>query len=127
MYKNIIVQIYLKFMFIYFYSNNAIPPRIQLMVTLRFYATGCFLQTIGDFCGISEVSALNIVHRVSPVIAALRPEFIKLPATPEEIRRNQQEFFQTAKFIRVIGCMDCTHIRVQSYGKKHFSFQYFYL
>ncbi|XP_071574963.1 putative nuclease HARBI1 [Temnothorax nylanderi] len=96
--------------------NNAIPPVIQLMVALRFYATGSFFMTVGDFCGISEVSAHSIVHRVSPAIAALRNQFIKLPTSPEEICRNQQEFYQTAKFIRVVGCMDCTHVKIQSYG-----------
>ncbi|XP_018377351.1 PREDICTED: putative nuclease HARBI1 [Trachymyrmex cornetzi] len=98
--------------------NNAIPPAIQLMVALRFYATGSFLKTIGDFCAISEVSAHDIIHRVSPAIAALRDEFIKLPISPEEIRVSQREFFETAKFIRVIGCIDCTHVRIQSYGGK---------
>ncbi|XP_071646583.1 putative nuclease HARBI1 [Temnothorax longispinosus] len=86
------------------------------MVSLRFYATGSFLMTVGDFCGISEVSAHSIVHRVSPAIVALRNQFIKLPTSPEEICRNQQEFYQTAKFIRVVGCMDCTHVKIQSYG-----------
>jgi len=99
--------------------NNAIPPVIQLMVALRFYATGSFLMSISDFCGISEASAQNIIHRVSAAIAMLKKEFIKLPTTPAEICRNQQEFFETAKFIRVVGCMDCTHMRIQSYGKNN--------
>lgn len=75
------------------------------------------MQTIGDFCGISTSSTQRIVHRVSCAIAALRNEFIKFPILPEEIRRNEEEFYQTAKFICIIGCMDCTHIRIQSYGK----------
>ncbi|XP_067214514.1 putative nuclease HARBI1 [Linepithema humile] len=96
--------------------NAAIPPVIQLLVTLRFYATGCFLITAADFCGISETSAHKIIHRVSPEIAALRNDFIKLPLLSEEIRENEQKFFKVAKFIRVIGCMDCTHIKVESFG-----------
>lgn len=81
------------------------------MVTLRFYATGSFLKTMGDFCAISEASAQRIVHRVSPVIAALKAEYIKCPTSPEEIHLSQQQFFQTARFIRVIGCIDCTHMQ----------------
>lgn len=38
-----------------------------------------FLKTIDDFYAISEVSAHSIIHRVSPVIAALTTEFIKFP------------------------------------------------
>lgn len=103
--------------YICYNSNNAIPPIIQLLVALRFYATGSFLITVGDFCGISEMSAQTIVHRISPVIAALRHEFIKLPTTLEEIRHNQREFFDIARFIRVVGCIDCTHVKIQAYGK----------
>jgi len=90
---------------------------IQLMVALRYYATGSFLITTGDFCGISETSAQKIVHRVSPAIASLKHEFIKLPALPEEICQNQREFYDIAKFIRVVGCIDCTHVKIQSCGK----------
>ncbi|TGZ46715.1 putative nuclease HARBI1, partial [Temnothorax longispinosus] len=96
--------------------NDAIPPIIQLLVALRFYATRSFLQIIGDFCGISTSSTQRIVYRVSCAIATLRQEFIKLQLLPEEIRQNEEEFYQTAKFIRAIGCMDCTHIKIQSYG-----------
>ncbi|KYN28619.1 Putative nuclease HARBI1, partial [Trachymyrmex cornetzi] len=97
-------------------SNNPISPVIQLLVPIRFYATGSYLITVADFCGISGSSAQRIVHRVSPIIAALNNEFIKLPMSAEQIRQNQKEFFQTAKFINVIGCMDCTHVRVESCG-----------
>jgi len=45
---------------------------IQLMLALRYYATGSFLITTGDFCGISETSAQKIVYRVSSAIASLR-------------------------------------------------------
>ncbi|KYN29456.1 Putative nuclease HARBI1, partial [Trachymyrmex cornetzi] len=93
-----------------------IPPVIQLLVAIRFYATGSYLITVADFCGISESSAQRIVHRVSPIIAALNNEFIKLPMSAEQIHQNQKEFFQIAKFINVIGCVDCTHIKVESCG-----------
>ncbi|XP_018367579.1 PREDICTED: putative nuclease HARBI1, partial [Trachymyrmex cornetzi] len=96
--------------------NNPIPPVIQLLVAIRFYATGSYLITVADFCGISESSAQRIVHRVSPIIAALNNEFIKLPMSAEQIHQNQKEFFQIAKFINVIGCVDCTHIKVESCG-----------
>lgn len=90
---------------------------IQLMVALRFYATGSFLVTTGDLSGISETSAQKIVHKVSPIIASLRHQFVRLPTLPEEIRRNQRDFYDIAKFIRVVGCIDCTHVKIQSYGK----------
>ncbi|XP_018359328.1 PREDICTED: putative nuclease HARBI1 [Trachymyrmex cornetzi] len=56
--------------------NNAISPMEQLLLTLRMYATGSFLITMGDF----------------------------------------SDFYNIARFPRVIGCIDCTHVRVQSFG-----------
>lgn len=44
-----------------------------LLLTLRIYATGSFLITIGDFSGMSTTSTHYIVHRVSAAIARLYP------------------------------------------------------
>ncbi|XP_024878468.1 putative nuclease HARBI1 [Temnothorax curvispinosus] len=96
--------------------NYAISPMIQLLVALRFYATGSFFITVGDFCGRSKVSAHTIVHRVSPAIATLSEDFIRFPAQPDQIRQAQGEFFEVSGFIRVIEAINCKHVRVQSYG-----------
>lgn len=89
----------------------------QLLLTLRIYATGSFLISAGDFSGVSTTSAHYIVHRVSTAIVRLRPRFIHFPNTEEEIQKEQLQFYKIARFPRVIGCIDCTHIRVQSFGK----------
>ncbi|KYN21156.1 hypothetical protein ALC57_06477, partial [Trachymyrmex cornetzi] len=54
--------------------NNIIPPIIQLMVTLRFYAIGSFLMIVGDFCGI--IVATAILHNIAQqeiIPAAINP------------------------------------------------------
>ncbi|XP_044597440.1 putative nuclease HARBI1 [Cotesia glomerata] len=50
------------------------------------------------------------------MIASLSDEFIHFPSTPVEILQNQVEFYQTAGFIRVVGCIDCKHVKVESFG-----------
>ncbi|EFN88560.1 Putative nuclease HARBI1, partial [Harpegnathos saltator] len=94
--------------------NNAISAMYQLLLTLRLYATGFFLITMGDFAGVSTTSAHRIVHRVSKAIARLQLYFIHFPTTREEIRKEQLKFFNIARFPKVIGCIDCTQMRVQS-------------
>jgi hypothetical protein len=89
----------------------------QLLLTLRIYATGSFLITMGDFSGISTTSAHYILHRVSAAIARLQPHYIQFPSIQQEIRKEQLRFYNIACFPRVIGCIDCTHVRVQSFGK----------
>lgn len=46
-----------------------------------------------------------------------------MPVTPEEINITQNNFYAVAAFPRVIGTIDCTHIRIQSPGKKKNTFQ----
>lgn len=88
----------------------------QLLLTLRFYATGSFLRSSGDFSGVSISTASRVVKRVSEAIAALRHTMIKMPGNAREIEEMKQGFYRMYRFPRVIGCIDCTHIRIQSPG-----------
>ncbi|XP_044589448.1 putative nuclease HARBI1 isoform X2 [Cotesia glomerata] len=96
--------------------NNAVRPMTQLLVTLRFCATGNFYITIGDFVGISKSTVFKIIHSLCRTIASWRHEFIYFPRTPRELLENQVQFYQTARFIQVIGCIDCKHVKVGSFG-----------
>ncbi|XP_016663902.1 putative nuclease HARBI1 [Acyrthosiphon pisum] len=100
-----------------FYTGNcAIAPIDKLLLTLRFYATGSFLITAGDFLGVSKSSACVIVRTVSTAIARLCHQFIYMPTTDEEVYTLQRSFYKIARFPRAIGAIDCTHIRIQSPG-----------
>ncbi|KAL4715302.1 hypothetical protein ACJJTC_010872 [Scirpophaga incertulas] len=96
--------------------NQCIPPMLQLLITLRFYATGSFYITVGDFGGIHSSTICCIIKKVTEAIASLRPMFITLPRSDEDIRKSQEEFYKIARFPRVISAIDGTHIRVQSPG-----------
>ncbi|KAL6421586.1 hypothetical protein ACFW04_014315 [Cataglyphis niger] len=95
-------------------QNHAISPMNQLLLTLRFYATGNHLLSVADFSGVSKTSSHRIIHRVINAIARLRLRCIKFPMLAEEIKRKQIKFFDIAP--RVIGCIHCTYIKIQSFG-----------
>ncbi|KAL4721590.1 hypothetical protein ACJJTC_018551 [Scirpophaga incertulas] len=96
--------------------NHSISPINQLLATLRFYATNNTQLTIGDNSGFSISTAHRIIRKVSLAIASLHQEFIKFPSTAQEIRQEQNNFYHLARFPRVIGAMDCTHVRISSPG-----------
>ncbi|XP_060844436.1 LOW QUALITY PROTEIN: putative nuclease HARBI1 [Rhopalosiphum padi] len=96
--------------------NHAVTPINKLLLILRFYATGNFLITSGDFFGVSKTTASLIVRDVSIAIAKLRPRFIKMPTTEREISKLQRSFYQIARFPRAIGAIDCTHVKIQNPG-----------
>lgn len=87
----------------------------RLLITLRYFATGSFLIVCGDFGGVSKASACRIIHKVSEAIAKLRPDFVKFPSNIENIT---QGFYDIARFPRVVGVIDCTHIIIKSPGKE---------
>ena len=93
--------------------NNALSTRNQLLLTLRFYATGSFLSVCGDFIGISKPTASRVVEKVSRILAKLSKLFIKFP---DNLNENVFHFHQISRFPRVVRCIDCTHIKIQSPG-----------
>ncbi|XP_026319164.1 putative nuclease HARBI1 [Hyposmocoma kahamanoa] len=88
--------------------NHGIKPLHQLLLTLRFYALGTMLLSVADFAGVSKASACRIVYDVSCAIAQLYNKYIYMQTNTE------QDFYEIARFPRVLGALDGTHIRIQS-------------
>ncbi|BES91137.1 transposon protein [Nesidiocoris tenuis] len=97
-------------------NANTIPPMARLLLTLRFYALGSMLITVGDFVGVSKPAACEIVRVVSSAIASMAQEYIKMPSTPQELTAAQTKFYQRCGLPRVVGALDCTHVKIQSPG-----------
>lgn len=97
--------------------NNPVSPMNQLLLTLRFYASNGHQLAIGDFMGCAQSTTSRIISKVSRAIAGLRPIYVKMPETNVEKLRTQEEFYTVARFPRVMGVIDCTHVRIQSPGK----------
>ncbi|CAK1602658.1 unnamed protein product [Parnassius mnemosyne] len=96
--------------------NKSISPINQLLLTLRYYATGSQQITMGDYCGMSKSTSHRIIHRVTVAIASLGRQFIKFPASEEEVKKEQLQFYNIARFPKALGALDCTHIRIRSPG-----------
>uniref|UniRef100_A0A1I8NJZ2 Putative nuclease HARBI1 n=1 Tax=Musca domestica TaxID=7370 RepID=A0A1I8NJZ2_MUSDO len=97
-------------------KQYSVSPRTKLLITLRFYASGSFLITVGDFCGVSVSTASRLVKETSHALASMAKEYIKFPFDAKEMQQTSSEFFAIAKFPKVIGAIDCTHVRIQSPG-----------
>ena len=77
--------------------NNAVPPIEQLLLTLRFFATGNDQTSIADLASVSQATASRIIVKVTEAIASLRPSFISMPEKEEECR--QQCIFKDFLFL----------------------------
>lgn len=88
------------------YRNNPISPRLQVLIALRYYATGAFQSVIGDLFGVSQKSVSRIIENVSSAIAGLAAQEIRFSETRQEITATNHEFFKIANMPLVIGVID---------------------
>ena len=75
--------------------NNPLTPLFQVLVALRFFATGSFYITIGDTLNISKSAVGRTVRRVSYLLCQLANDFIQIPRG-EELLQVKAAFHKIA-------------------------------
>ncbi|XP_015603034.1 putative nuclease HARBI1, partial [Cephus cinctus] len=93
-----------------------IPPLIQLLTALRFYASNSFQMVHGNLRWLSQASVSRIVKNVSIAFAEQLKQFICFPRSDTGIRRNTAKFYTIAYFPSLVGCLDCTYIPISNPG-----------
>lgn len=92
--------------------GRPLPISLQVLLTLRFFASGTFHRETGDLCGASEATVCRIVHKVSRAICELRSLYIKFPDAADQAKYKVQ-FYEYGHFPGVIGCIDGCHVPVK--------------
>ncbi|KAJ8306900.1 hypothetical protein KUTeg_014984 [Tegillarca granosa] len=79
----------------------ALTPFQQIIIALRFYATGSYYRLVGDSFGISVASVARCVDRVSLALCYITRQFITFPVGREcsEIKRC---FYDIAVFEKIL-------------------------
>ena len=95
--------------------NHSLSATMQVLVTLRFLASGSFLQVIGDtFLSYDKSTVSRVVRRVSLALAGKLGDFVMFPATREDRDEIKQGLHQIGGFPCATGCVDGTHIRLKA-------------
>lgn len=94
--------------------SHALSVSLQIMVALRFYATGSFQQVNADVHRISRASVSYIIRAVTNCIKGISHQYIKMPIDQGELRNIMQGFHDIANFPNVVGAIDGTHVRIKS-------------
>ena len=87
--------------------NHALPPLHQVLIALRFYTSGSFLQVIGDTFGVDKSTVSRVITDVSRALIVKQPRFIKWPSTNDECATIKNAFYLRGGFPCVIGCVFC--------------------
>ena len=93
-----------------------ISPENQLLLTLRFYATGTCQLVVGDTFVFPSHRCAELFIELLLLSLHLRPKYVRLPATTEERRSVMNTFYSVSGLPGVIGAIDCTHVPIQSPG-----------
>ncbi|XP_041350851.1 putative nuclease HARBI1 [Gigantopelta aegis] len=96
-------------------QNHAVSSELQVLIALRFYATGGFQLTMADVHGLSQTTVCNVLKRVTIAIARLRPHYIAFPNNVE-LDSVKPRFLNIAGFPNCVGAIDCSHIRIIGQG-----------
>lgn len=95
--------------------NKPLSPMFMILLTLRFFATGSFQMVVGDLLKVDRATACRTIHKVCYAIAALKPDYIKMPSG-NDVRKTMRDFFDVMRFPGILGAIDCTHIPITSPG-----------
>ena len=93
--------------------NHALPPRHQVLIAVRFYASGSFRQVIVGTFNVDKSTVSRVIADVSRALIVKQPHFIKWPSTNDERATIKNAFYLRGGFPCVIGCVDGTHVRLQ--------------
>lgn len=89
--------------------SDALSSELQLCIALRFYASGSFLEVIGDTANVHKSTVCRVVDSVSNMLCRRLDEFVYFP---ENLQQVKEDFFQVAGMAGIVGVVDGTHIRI---------------
>lgn len=93
----------------------SVPHHLQLLVALRYFATGDLQITMGDCSEMSTATVSKYVRIMATAIARQAPHYIKFPQ-PNDAPAVVSKFFDIAGMPGVIGCIDGSHVKIVSPG-----------
>lgn len=96
--------------------GQALPPMLQLLVTLRFYGAGTFQIVAGDLVNGSQPTVCRTIKKVTLLIARnLFRVVVRFPGA-SKLSSVMWDFYEIAHFPGLTGCIDCTHVRIKIPG-----------
>jgi len=88
--------------------SGALSVSTQVLVALRYFATGSFQRVDGDLHGISQSSVSRSVNAVAKALSRHAPKYIKFPTDETSQQHIKAEFYDLAGFPNLLGCVDGT-------------------
>lgn len=92
----------------------ALPVSLQIMVALRFFATGSFQDVVGDIHNISRQSVSYVLGDVVECLVRVANNYIFMPTNQGALNEIKRGFHEIAGFPNTIGALNGTHIKIKA-------------
>ena len=94
--------------------SHAIPVHLQVLSSLSYLSTGSFHRVVGDSSDIqlSQSSVTRIISNFTEALVSMKDTFVRFPTDVEEIKKNNQYFYEQHKIPNVVGLVDGTHMQI---------------
>ena len=93
--------------------SGSLSPLLQVLATLRYHASGSFLDVCGELIGIDQLTVSRNVTQITIAFLCQVPNHIRLP-NRRQADRTKAKFYDTNGFPNVVGCIDGTQIHIQA-------------
>lgn len=93
-------------------KNNALPCELQILIALRFFASGSFQNEVGDMIGVHKSTSCRAIRRVTLALERISPRYVYFPQDPRELVVIKEQFLRIANFPNVVACVDGTHVKI---------------
>ncbi|GAA6103008.1 putative nuclease HARBI1 [Tachysurus ichikawai] len=93
--------------------SHSLSVEEQVLIGLRFYASGTFYQVVGDNIGVDKSTVSDVVKAVSIALASLVNQFVSFQKDVQ-IAQTKHKFFLLGNMPNTIGVIDCTHVHIQA-------------
>lgn len=108
--------------------NHALTAAQQLIIALRFFASGLFQQVIGDTINVKKHTVCRTITRMTKALFKQQKKSIFWPRQ-EEWAKNASKLHEDHNFPCVEGIVDGTHIRIlrpNMHEEAYVNIKYFY-
>eukprot|EP00745_Piridium_sociabile_P040213 TRINITY_DN76783_c0_g1_i1.p1 TRINITY_DN76783_c0_g1~~TRINITY_DN76783_c0_g1_i1.p1 ORF type:complete len:157 (+),score=10.77 TRINITY_DN76783_c0_g1_i1:254-724(+) len=88
--------------------KGTLTPLLQVLVTLRYYASSSFQDVCGELIGIDQSTVSRVVSRVTDALCRRAREEIQLPDQRRQADETKRKMLSDYGFPHVVGCIDGT-------------------
>ncbi|XP_030253210.1 putative nuclease HARBI1 [Sparus aurata] len=92
-------------------QSHALTVPMMVCVTLRFFACGSFLHSVGDAENLNKETICRTIRHVCLALKSLLNMFVGFPSHLSTML-VKEGFYKISGFPRIIGAMDCTHVPI---------------